>query len=80
MRLVAKSLVFCNHHWRLVPERVQTLLTKHYRRDEDTVEWIATVFVAISCLAIEEGKPLPQLEPDPANGTDEPSQPAPEAT
>ena len=56
----------CARHWRMVPAQVQKLVWKHYRRGQEidkqpSVEYIATAFVSISCVALQESKPLPEL-------------------
>jgi len=50
----------------MVPKAVQDLIWKHYRAGQEidkqpTVEYIATAFVSVSCVALKEGKPLPTL-------------------
>lgn len=63
---VPPSMHMCLAHWRMVPKVVQELIWKHYRRGQEidknpSVDYIATAFVSISCVAIKEGKPLPTL-------------------
>lgn len=47
----------CVDHWRSVPPSVQTLVDTHFRKGrhitEQTLEYIATVFVAVSCAMLE---------------------------
>jgi hypothetical protein len=50
----------------MVPRAVQKLIWLHYREGQEidktpSVDYIATAFVAISCVALLEGKPLPHL-------------------
>lgn len=61
---VAPKLHMCRKHWYMVPLEVRSLIWKHYRPGQEidknpSVEYMATAFVAISCVALQEGKPLP---------------------
>lgn len=63
---VAPRMHMCLKHWRMVPEAVQRLIWKHYREGQEidkqpSVEYIATAFVSISCVALREGKTLPKI-------------------
>jgi len=63
---VAPKMHMCPRHWAMVPQAVKDLIWRHYRDGEEinkapTVEYIATAFVSISCVALMEGKPLPSL-------------------
>jgi hypothetical protein len=54
----------CGRHWRMVPKLVQDLVWHHYRPGQEidkapTVDYIATAYVAISCVAMQEGQRLP---------------------
>ncbi len=56
----------CLNHWHMVPNAVQDLIWKHYRPGQEidkepTIEYIATAFVSISCVALKEGRQLPIL-------------------
>ena len=64
---VPPKMHMCANHWRMVPKAVQDLIWKHYRPGQEldkrpTIDYIATAFVSISCVALKEGKPLPTLE------------------
>ena len=63
---VPPRMHMCLPHWRMVPKAVQELIWKHYRPGQEidkqpSVEYIATAFVSISCVALKEGKELPKL-------------------
>lgn len=63
---VPPKMHMCLTHWRMVPKAVQELIWKHYRLGQEidknpSVEYIATAFVSISCVALKEGKTLPIL-------------------
>lgn len=63
---VPPKMHMCLKHWRMVPKGVQDLIWKHYRTGQEidkrpTIEYIATAFVSVSCVALKEGKPLPTL-------------------
>lgn len=63
---VPPKMHMCLKHWRMVPKAVQELIWKHYRSGQEidkrpTIEYIATAFVSISCVALKEGKNLPTL-------------------
>lgn len=63
---VPPKMHMCLKHWRMVPKAVQELIWKHYRHEQEidkkpTIDYIATAFVSISCVALKEGKPLPTL-------------------
>ena len=63
---VPPKMHMCLTHWRMVPKAVQDLIWKHYRPGQEidkrpTVDYIFTAFVAVSCVALKEGKPLPSL-------------------
>lgn len=65
---VPPKMHMCFKHWRMVPKTVQDLIWEHYRRGQEidkkpSVEYICVAFVSISCVALKEGKPLPQLPP-----------------
>jgi len=52
---------------------VQDLIWKHYRPGQEvdkrpTIEYIATAFVSVSCVALKEGRPLPTLADDSEEG------------
>jgi len=56
----------CAKHWKMVPRFVQNLIWHHYRKGQEidkepSVEYIATAFVSISCVAMQEGRPLPKI-------------------
>ena len=61
--LIQPAGFMCMPHWGLVPQPVKSLLAKHGSLDPNAVspDYIATAFVAISCVALEEGRPLPSL-------------------
>lgn len=64
---VPPRLHMCIAHWRMVPKAVQDLIWRHYRTGQEidkrpTIEYIATAFVSVSCVALKEGKSLPTLE------------------
>lgn len=63
---VPPKLHMCPAHWRMVPKAVQKLVWKHYRAGQEvdknpSIDYLATAFVSISCVALKEGKPLPFL-------------------
>lgn len=63
---IPPKLHMCLDHWRKVPKAVQDLIWKHYRKGQEidkrpSVEYLATAFVSVSCVALKEGKPLPTL-------------------
>ncbi len=63
---VPPKMHMCLKHWKMVPKAVQDLIWKHYRPGQEndkrpTVDYIATAFVSISCVALKEGKQLPTL-------------------
>lgn len=65
---VPPKLHMCLPHWRMVPKAVQDLIWKHYRPGQEidkepSIDYIATAFVSISCVALKEGKPMPTLVP-----------------
>jgi hypothetical protein len=56
----------CLRHWRMVPEIVRQLVWKHYRPGQEidkqpSTEYLATIFVSISCVAFRESRELPRL-------------------
>ncbi len=60
----------CARHWRMVPEVVQKLIWRHYRQGQEidkrpSVEYLATAFVSISCVALKEGRTPPSLSSSP---------------
>ncbi len=62
---VPPRMHMCLKHWRMVPLLVQKLIWHHYREGQEidkepTLEYLMTAFVSISCVAIKEGKPLPE--------------------
>lgn len=64
---VPPKMHMCLQHWRMVPKAVQELIWKHYRPGQEidkrpTIEYIATAFVSVSCVALKEGKQLPGLD------------------
>ena len=61
--LIQPAGFMCMPHWMIVPQAVKSLLAKHQGPDPNaaSVDYIATAFVAISCVALEEGRPLPSL-------------------
>ena len=64
---VPPKMHMCLKHWRMVPKAVQELIWKHYRPGQEidkkpTIDYIATAFVSISCVALKEGKTLPTFE------------------
>lgn len=66
---VEPKMHMCLQHWRMVPKAVQDLIWKHYRRGQEidkrpSIEYIATAFVSVSCVALKEGKLLPNLNGD----------------
>jgi hypothetical protein len=62
---IVAPAIMCFNHWQLVPQPVKQLLWRHQVPEKYTAnpDYIATVFVAISCVAIQEGKGLPSLVP-----------------
>ena len=63
---IPPRLHMCPKHWRMVPGAVQQLLWKHYRPGQEvdkqpSVEYIATAFVSISCVALQEGRTPPRI-------------------
>lgn len=60
---IVAPAVMCFNHWQMVPQPVRRLLLSHQKPDRfgTNPDWIATMFVAISCVAIEEGKSVPTL-------------------
>lgn len=63
---VPPKMHMCYKHWRMVPKLVQDLIWNHYRPGQEidkqpTIEYLAVAYVAISCVALKEGKPLPNL-------------------
>jgi hypothetical protein len=63
---VPPRLHMCVRHWRMVPLLVQKLIWKHYRPGQEidkkpSVAYLAVAFTSISCVALQEGKPLPEL-------------------
>ena len=63
---VPPKMHMCLKHWRMVPRAVQDLIWKHYRPGQEidkrpTTEYLCTAFVSISCVALKEGRALPQL-------------------
>lgn len=61
---VPPKMHMCLTHWRMVPKAVQDLIWKHYRVGQEidkrpTIEYIATAFVSVSCVALKEGRSLP---------------------
>jgi hypothetical protein len=69
---VSPKLHMCLKHWRMVPPLVQQLIWKHYRKGQEvdkrpSVEYLATAFVSISCVAMEEGKLLPTMQKETVN-------------
>ena len=64
--IIPPRLFMCPAHWGRVSEILQKLIWRHYREGQEidkdpSVDYLATAFVAISCVALQEGKPLPQL-------------------
>jgi hypothetical protein len=62
---VIGSIFMCPRHWGLVPEAVRILLVRHRGTnpgEESSTDYLATAFVAISCVALQEGKTLPTLD------------------
>lgn len=64
----------CLNHWRMVPQPVKDLIWKHYRPGQEidknpSIDYIATAFVSICCVALKEGRSLPTLDPRRAPGT-----------
>jgi hypothetical protein len=62
--VIPPRLFMCPPHWARVPELLQQLIWRHYREGQEvdkdpSVDYIATAFVAISAVALQEGKPLP---------------------
>ena len=56
----------CLKHWQMVPKLVQALIWKHYRQGQEidkhpSIEYIATAFVSVSCVALKENKQIPTL-------------------
>src|SRR5208337_1807731 len=79
---VPPKMHMCPKHWYMVPADVRSLIWKHYRPGQEidkqpSIDYIATAFVSISCVALKEGKPLPTLwsanaeDPQPANDRSE---------
>ena len=67
-RRVEPKLHMCPTHWLMVPKPVQKLIWYHYRQGQEvdknpSIDYICTAFVSISCVAIQEGKPLPTMIP-----------------
>ena len=63
---IPPRLHMCAKHWRIVPRAVQQLLWTHYRPGQEvdkqpSVEYIATAFVSISCVALQEGRTPPRI-------------------
>jgi hypothetical protein len=63
---VPPEMHMCLKHWRMVPRLVQDLIWKHYRKGQEidkqpSIEYVATAFISISCVALKEGKELPKL-------------------
>lgn len=63
---VPPKMHMCLKHWRMVPKAVQDLIWKHYRTGQEidkrpSIEYIATAFVSVSCVALKEGRTLPSL-------------------
>lgn len=70
---IPPKMHMCLKHWRMVPKLVQDLIWSHYRPGQEidkepSLDYIATAFVSISCVALKEGHPLPGLLQS-ANGT-----------
>jgi hypothetical protein len=66
---VPPALHMCLNHWRMVPPLVQRLIWQHYRQGQEidkhpSVAYLAVAFVSISCVALREGRPLPNLTVD----------------
>lgn len=66
---VPPKMHMCLRHWGMVPKLVQDLIWKHYRVGQEidkspSINYIATAFVSISCVALKEGKQLPTLAED----------------
>jgi hypothetical protein len=64
---VPPSMHMCAPHWRMVPEPIKRLIWKRYRPGQEidkrpSLDYVATAFVSISCVALLEGKPLPSLQ------------------
>ena len=63
---VSPNMHMCLAHWQMVPKLLQGLIWKHYRSGQEidknpSIEYIATAFVSVSCVALKEGRPLPVL-------------------
>lgn len=63
---VPPKMHMCLMHWRMVPKLVQDLIWKHYVPGQEinknpSIEYIATVFVSISCVALKENKGVPKF-------------------
>ena len=61
---VPPKMHMCLKHWRMVPKAVQDLIWKHYRSGQEidkqpSIDYIATAFVSVSCVALKDGKPVP---------------------
>lgn len=64
--VVRPDVLMCVEHWAMVPRAVQNLIYHHYPAagKEPSGEYIATAFVAISCVAVQQGKLPPRLDPE----------------
>src|ERR1700733_6789312 len=66
-RPIPPSSHMCATHWKMVPRLIQRLIWIHYRKGQEidkrpSVNYIATAFVSLSCVAFLEGKSLPALQ------------------
>jgi hypothetical protein len=65
--VVAPRYLMCPRHWGMLPEILQNVVWHHYREGQEidkepSTDWIATAFVAISVVALQEGKRMPTLD------------------
>lgn len=63
---VPPKMHMCAKHWRMVPKALQDLIWHHYRAGQEvdkkpTLEYLVVAFTSISCVALQEHKPLPSF-------------------
>ena len=74
--VVERGVLMCVKHWGMLPDVLQLLIQEHRNSlrsslieagpgegglEKPSTDYKAAVFVAISCVALQEGKPLPTL-------------------
>jgi hypothetical protein len=57
---VERKVFLCTEHWQMLPVLLRRLLSLRARQGEND-DYLATVFVAISLVALDENKPLPSM-------------------